>query len=65
MFLFFFFFFFLRNIRAGNVGKLPRVVQGREGGGRTMKGANSSGSRARQVMRPSGCNAEGAVGPAR
>lgn len=55
-------FFSFRNTRAENAGKLPRLVEGRERAGRNTWGANSSGSRARHVIKPTGCNTEGVMG---
>lgn len=56
------FFFSFRNTKAENAGKLPRLLEGRGRAGRNTRGASSSGSRARQVMKPAGCNTEGVVG---
>lgn len=52
-------FFSFRNTRAENAGKLLRLMEGRKRAGRNTWGANSSGSRARLVIKPAGCNTEG------
>lgn len=55
-------FFSFRNTRAENAGKLPVLMEGRERAGRNTWGANSSGSRAMQVIKPAGYITEGMVG---